>query len=65
VLCTEETPAMDQYAVNTALPTNSTEIRELAALLHDSNSMEFDEKIFIATLQPKDIKSELHDFDID
>ena len=58
------TPVMNEqmfteglYAVNTTLPTNSTEIRELAASLQqDSNDMEFVEESFMATLQPKDIK---------
>ena len=43
------------YAVNTT-PTNSTEIRELAASLQDSNGLEFDVESFVATLQPRDVK---------
>jgi len=38
------------YAVYTTLPTNSTEIRQLAALLQDSNGMEFVEENFSAIL---------------
>ena len=56
-------PAMDKlilteglYVVNTTLPTNSTEIRELVTLLEDSNGMEFDKEGFTVSLQPKDIK---------
>ena len=57
------TPAIDEqifteglYAVNTTLPTNSTDIRELAASLKDSNGMEMAEKSFTVTLKPKHIK---------
>ena len=58
------TPAMDEqifteglYAVNITLPTNSTDIRELAASLQDSNGMEMIEESFTVTLQPKHIKT--------
>jgi len=45
------------YVVNTTLPTSSTEVRELAALLlQDSNGIKFAKESFTATLQPKHIK---------
>jgi len=59
----EGTPAMDQqifteglYAVNTTLPTNSTEIRELATSLLDHRISEFKDGNFVAILQPQQIK---------
>ena len=44
------------YAVNTTLPTNSTEIRELAASLQDSHIVEFNKDSFVITLLPEHIK---------
>jgi len=44
------------YAVNTTLPTNSTEIRELATSLLDHQTSEFKDGNFVAILQPQQIK---------
>ena len=44
------------YAVNTTLPTNSTEFRELATSLQDHNIAEFKDENFVATLLPQHIK---------